>query len=121
VIATIIGNVLHVLYKILSLSKDHKVANIEFSLIGYLKDDKWALLVDLVSSFALVFIAEEWLDFDSRIAGKIKSIFVFVGFTGSFVIIELMSVATAKLRKAVDYKTNIADKETGTLNNPTPK
>jgi hypothetical protein len=46
--------------------------------------------------------------------------FVFIGYTGSHVILQLMSVAKKKFRLAVDYKTNISDRETGTLDKPTP-
>ena len=119
-VACFIGNVLHVAWKIFSLSQDHKKANLKFSVGGYFRDDKWALVVDVMFSFALVYIVDEWLDLDSRILSKIKSVFVFVGFTGSYVILQLLSVSKSNFRKAVDYKTNIADKETGTLDNPTP-
>jgi hypothetical protein len=46
--------------------------------------------------------------------------FVFIGFTGSYVILQLMSVAKKKFRNAVDYKTTISDQATGTLDKPTP-
>jgi len=111
---------MHVAWKIYSLSIDHKKANLKFSVFGYFADDKWALMVDVFFSFALVYIVDEWLSLDSRLLSKIKSIFIFVGFTGSYVVLQLMSVAKDKFRKAVDYKTDIADKETGTTENPTP-
>lgn len=119
-IAALIGNLIHIGVKIVSLAKDHKLANLEFSFIGYLKDDKWALIVDLLSSVGLVYIIDEWLN-DEWIAGKVKSIFFFVGFTGSYVVLQLMSVAKKKFRAAIDHKTNIADQVSGTLDKPTPK
>lgn len=120
VIACLIGNIIHIAFKVRSLAVDHKVANLQFSLGTYLKDDKWALIVDALSSFGLVFVADEWLDMDPRILSKIKTIFILVGFSGSYVILQLMSVAKSKFRKSVDWKTNLADKETGTLDAPTP-
>jgi len=120
VIACLIGNILHIGFKILSLQKDHKIANLEFSVIHYLRDDKWALLMDVFASFAVVYLIDEFLDMDSRLIGKIKTIFVFVGFTGSYVILQIMSVAKSNFRKAVDYKTNQADAANGTLQKPTP-
>ena len=120
VMASIAGIILHVAVKVQSLAKDHKLANLEFSFWGYLKDDKWALIMDLFCSLILVYVIDEWFDFDSRLLGKVKSIFIFVGFTGSYVVLQLMSVAKANFRKAVDHKTNIADEATGTLNKPTP-
>lgn len=103
-----------------SLAVDHKIANLQFSIGKYISDDKWALIVDAGASFALVYLADEWLDFDERILGKIKSIFVFVGFTGSYVILQLMSVAKKKFRAAVDFKTNKSDELDGTIGVPTP-
>jgi len=120
VLACLIGNLLHIGVKVRSLAVDHKIANLEFSVPKYIKDDKWALIVDAGASFALVYLADEWLDFDERILGKIKSIFVFVGFTGSYLILQAMSVAKKKYRAAVDFKTNKSDELDGTLGTPTP-
>lgn len=120
VLACLIGNLLHIAFKVRSLAVDHKIANLQFSVGKYIKDDKWALIVDAASSFALVYLADEWLDFDERILGKIKSIFVFVGFTGSYVVLQVMSVAKRKFRSAVDFKTNKSDELDGTLGAPTP-
>lgn len=102
------------------MQQDHKVANLEFSIGKYIRNDKYALIVDALASFALVYLADEWLDFDDRITGKLKSIFVFVGFTGSYVILQMMSVAKANFRKAVDHKTSQSDKLDDTLDKPTP-
>src|SRR5690348_11855740 len=101
-IACLIGNMLHIAVKIRSLAIDHKKANLEFSIGDYMKMDKWALVVDLLASLVIVYLVDEWLDLDSRLLGKIKSIFVFVGFTGSYVILQAMSVAKSKYRQAVD-------------------
>lgn len=108
------------MFKILSLSKDHKVANLQFSVGKYISDDKWALLFDAAGSFLIVFLIDEWLDFDAWVVEKIKSIFVFIGFTGSYFVLQALSVAKSNFRKSVDHKTDIADKETGTLGVPTP-
>lgn len=120
VLACLAGNVLHIMFKILSLSKDHKVANLQFSVGKYIVDDKWALIFDALGSFLIVFLIDEWLDFEPWVVEKIKSIFVFIGFTGSYFILQALSVAKSNYRKSVDHKTDIADKETGTLGTPTP-
>ena len=120
VLATLLGNILHVAFKVLALWKDHKVANLEFSFLSYLKDDWLALICDAFSSFLIVYLIDEWLSFNEFIIGKIKTIFVFIGFTGSYVILTLLSVAKKKFRMAVDYKTTISDRETGNLEKPTP-
>lgn len=119
-IACFIGNLTHIAFKVKSLSDDHKIANLQFSFIEYLKMDKWALLLDVAASFALVYIIDEWLDMDSRIISKIKTLFFFVGITGSYAVLQLTSVAKKRFRAAVDHKTNKADEIDGTLGKPTP-
>lgn len=119
-VATLIGNILHIAFKIYSLWKNHKKANLEFSIGKFFKDDKWAIIVDFMASFALVYVVDEWLNFNEYIIGKIKSIFVFIGFTGSYVITLAMGVAERKFRAAIDHKSNIADSHSGTLDKPTP-
>jgi hypothetical protein len=107
-IACLIGNIIHVSFKIRSLSIDYKKANLPFSIGQYFKDDKFALVADAAASFGLVYLADEWLH-NEYILGKIKTFFVFIGFTGSYVILQFTSVAKSKFRKIVDEKTNIAD------------
>jgi hypothetical protein len=120
VVASLLGVVFHIAVKIKSLHDDHKVANLKFSVAQYLKDDWIALVVDVLAALILVYLVSEWVSEDSRILTKMKSIFVFVGYTGSSVLMQVLSVAKKNFRKAVDYKTNIADASTGTLDNPTP-
>lgn len=115
VIAALIGNLLHISIKILSLWKDHKSSNLQFSLGGYFKTDKVALIVDVIGSFALVYVVDEWVIPYPEILSKIKTIFVFVGFSGSYVVLQLLSVAKSRFRQAVKYKAGISDSSTGTL------
>ena len=107
-IACLIGNVIHIAFKAYGLSQDYTKANMDFSFGQFLKDDKWALIADLVGSLGLVYIADEWLN-DPIVVGKIKTAFVVVGFTGSYVILYFTSTAKKKFQKVVDEKTNIAD------------
>lgn len=123
VIAALIGNVIHIIFKIMSLAKEHKTSNIEFTLKGYWKDDMWVIIGDIASSFVLVFIVDEWV-VDEQYAwvlDKIKTVFVFVGLTGSYLVMYFFSVATKKLQRAIDHKTSIADQQSGTVDKPTPK
>lgn len=120
VVACLIGNILHVLVKIRSLQQDHASTNLEFSVGKYIREDKWALIVDVFASFALVYLIDEFLDLDSRLMGKIKTIFVFVGFSGSYVILQIMSVAKKNFRAAAGYKAKEQDTATGNADKPTP-
>lgn len=123
VLAALIGNVIHIIFKIMSLAKEHKVSNVEFTLKGYWKDDKWVIIGDLASSFVLVFVVDEWVIEEKYawVLDKIKTVFVFVGWTGSYLVMYFFSVATKKLQGAIDYKTSQADQQNGTVDKPTPK
>jgi hypothetical protein len=120
VIASLLGVMFHVSVKIKSLYEDHKRANLKFSVGKYFSDDWIALIVDIIAALVLVYLVDEWLDADSRLLNKIKSIFFFVGFTGSYVILQILSVAKSRFRKSIDEKTNTADAATGDLHTPTP-
>lgn len=120
VIASLLGVMFHVSVKIKSLYEDHRRANLKFSVLQYFKDDWIVLIVDVIASLVLVYLVDEWLDVDSRLISKMKSIFFFIGFTGSYVILQILSVAKSRFRKSIDEKTNTADAITGDLNKPTP-
>lgn len=120
VLATLIGNVVHIIFKIHSTWKDYKANHLEFSVLGYLKTDRVALIFDAVGSFAIVFIIDEWIIPYPQILDKIKTIFVFVGLGGSYVIMQLFGVAKSRFRAAVKHKADISDNVTGTLDTPTP-
>lgn len=50
----------------------------------------------------------------------IASFFAFVGYTGTDVATKFFSSINSRYNSAVDYKTNIADQATGTIDSPTP-
>lgn len=103
--ACLIGNIIHIIFKIRSLQKDHKNEDMEFSLKKYLNDDKWALIGDLAGSFAMVYVADEWLGaFGNYFIDKTKTLFVFVGMGGSFVITHLFGAAKDRFRAAIKEK-----------------
>ena len=120
VIASMVGVLFHVAIKIKSLWDDHKKANLQFSIRQYFADDWIALIVDTFAALILVYLIDEWFDLDARLLSKIKSLFFFVGFTGSYILLQILSVAKKNFRKSVDWKTNIADEQNGTLGTPTP-
>lgn len=110
-VACIIGNLIHIAFKAYSLSVDYKKANMKFHFSQYVRDDRFALILDLLGSLGLVYLADEWIN-NEYILGKIKTAFVVVGFTGSYVIQYFASVAKKRFRQVVDEKTNIADEKT---------
>lgn len=108
-IACLIGNIAHILIKWNSIRVDYKTANEEPpSLWEFLKMEKSAVISDAAASMGLVYIADEWID-SEYVISKIKTVFVFVGFTGSYVIMQISSVSKKRLRSIIDKKTDIAD------------
>lgn len=90
------------------MDKDHKSEQKinkdfpDFSLKKYLKDDKWALMLDLIGSLAIVYAADEWLGaFGNYFMNKVKLLFIFVGMGGSFVITHLFGAAKDRFRTTV--------------------
>lgn len=108
-IACLIGNVIHILIKASSLSKDFKAANMDFNIGRDLfKPDMWVILLDVVGSFAMVYVADELVD-NEFIMGKIKIGFILIGISGSYLIFQLLSKAKRPFRETVDKSTNITN------------
>jgi ethanolamine transporter EutH len=112
-IACLIGNVIHLAIAYLNRSKDFRSANESLSMGQFLKMETPSIIADFVASMGLVYLADEWIDSDF-VVGKIKTLFVFIGFTGSYVILLLASRSKAKLQSIVDKKSNVADYGTET-------
>jgi len=110
VYAIFIGIALQLIYKAFKLKSKAKISNEKFSVVTWVKDDYLALILNVLSPFVVLYIGDEWLDYELGIVAKyMKSIYVFVGFSGSTVIMGFLSVADKKYNKIIDNKTNIAD------------
>jgi hypothetical protein len=109
VAACLLGNILHIVAKILILWKDHKNANIEFSLKKYFKDDYVPIGADAVFSFSVVYLVDEFTVYVPWALSYVKAFFLLLGFGGSYIILNLLSRSEKKLRAVIDVKTNIAD------------
>lgn len=103
-----IGNIAHLAVAFRGRSKDYKVANETLSLWEFIKMERAAIFADFICSMGLVYVADEWINSDF-VMGKIKTAFVVVGFTGSYLILQLGSVSKNRLRSKIDEKSNIAD------------
>lgn len=100
--ACLVGNIIHLVFKVSSLVKDHRAENMDFSFRKYLRDDRWGLIGDIVGSFTIVYLADEWLGtFGNYFIDKVKTLFVFVGMGGSFVITHVFGAAKNRFREAV--------------------
>ncbi len=106
--ACFIGNVIHLLVLARSRYIDYEKNNDKLPFREFLRKERWGILVDFAASMGLVYIADEWID-SPYVMGKIKTLFVFVGVTGSWALMQFISQTKKQFRNSVDVKSNLAD------------
>lgn len=116
----LLGMAISTLLILNSLSRKAKKANLQFSISSYFHDEVFVMAANFLWIITAMLCINwltawkpEWKNF-------VVPSFFFIGYLGSDVASRLASVANAKLNRAIDYKTNIADEATGTLGAPTP-
>lgn len=85
-------------------------ANVPFSLIDYLKQDQLAIISSILTVVILVFLLDEIIGYNPAFIRYVKFGFVFVGYSGSSVLIALMGKFSKGLAGTIDAKTNELDK-----------
>ena len=109
-IAGTMGILLHLFaVKLPSLREKARVGNLPFSFSEYLKNDWLALVANILTMCILIFCWDEIVGINSAVAKYAKWLFVFVGFTGSSIVLAALSVTNRKILSAIDIKTNVAD------------
>lgn len=114
------GTILSTLAVTYSLSKKAKAANVQFSLSSYLHTDWFAPVISFVAIImaiiALPYIPAGW----HNDPGIIILVFATIGYSGNDLVSRFFSVVNQRINGAIDYKTTMADTQTGTLGAPTP-
>lgn len=87
-------------------------ANIPFSLVNYIKQDQLAIISSILTVVILVFLLDEIIGYNPAFIRYVKFGFVFVGYSGSSVLIALMGKFSKDLAGKIDIKTDIADGKT---------
>lgn len=109
-IAGTFGILLHLFaVKLPSLKEKARVGNLPFSFGEYLKDDWIALSANFLTLGILIFCWDEIVGFNAAVANYAKWLFVFVGFTGSSIVLAALSVTNKRIMSVIDYKTNVYD------------
>lgn len=109
-IAGLLGILFHVFaLKLPAVKKRAEAANVAFSVKEYLKADWLALISSVLTLIICVYVLDEITKFRPSILDWIKFFFVFIGFTGSSILIHALGRADKTIRDIVDVKTNIAD------------
>lgn len=110
-VAGLLGMCLHLVVKIRGIKARAKVANENFDIASYLKDDCMAIASSFVTVLIFLLILDEVLGIKPAVRPYLKFGFIFVGFTGSSILISVLGTAQDKLNKVIDIKTDIADKK----------
>jgi len=115
-IACLIGNVIHLLALARSRYIDYEKNNEKLPFGEFLYRERWGILLDFFGSMGIVYAADEWIGNNPFIMGKIKTLFIVIGISGSWAIMQVVSQTKKRFRASVDVKSNIADY--GTNNKP---
>lgn len=85
------------------------VANMNFSYGAFFQDELAAILASLLTVIILLVVLDELVAFKPAVLPYLKFGFVFIGFTGSSILIAILGKASDKINAVVDVKTNTAD------------
>jgi len=118
--SAVVGLSFQVSLKIKSISDKARLANVEFSIGKYFKDDVWALISSFVAVIGFMLFMDEVMGFSPYVVKYVKFGFFFVGYVGSDIMLRIMSVANKRINNAIDFKTTELDKANNTLDKPTP-
>lgn len=116
----IIGMALHTTLKMKSLHDKAKLANVEFKVNQYFKNDWLSITASLLTIIMFLFFIDSIIKWKPQAVNYLRIGMAFVGYTGSDIASRLFSVVNKKINTAIDYKTTVADEQTGNLENPTP-
>lgn len=110
IIGGILGQILHIIaVKLPAVKKRALAANMGFDPAQYFKDDWLAIAASAVTILICVFIFDEITGAYPSVVKWAKFLFIFVGYTGSSILLNALSKTEKKIQNVVDIKTNIAD------------
>lgn len=110
-LAGLLGMLFHIFAIQMPAVKTRAVtANMQFSIRGYFKDEAAAIIANLLTILILLVVLKELVAFKPEVLPYITAGFVFVGYSGSSVLISLLGKAQAKINTVVNIKTDISDK-----------
>ncbi len=105
----LLGISIMVLVKLRALKERSKIANTEFSVISYFKDDLITLLLALVSLLVLLIGGKYIAKYKPDWSDWLWLLFVLWGYAGTSILLAFFSKAEAKINRVIDIKTDIAD------------
>lgn len=119
-IIALLGLILAVLLQMKSQQDKARAANLIFSAKGYVSGEWITISTSIVVIIIGLYFIPIVASINPSYISYIRPAFLPLGYMGTDIILKLFGVVNKKLNAAIDYKTDIADKETGTLGTPTP-
>jgi hypothetical protein len=116
----LVGMALHTVLKLKSLQDKARKANVEFKIWQYFKNDWLSISASILTVILFLFFIDNITKWKPQATDYLTVGFGFLGYTGSDVASRLFSVVNKKINNAIDYKTTVADEQTGNLESPTP-
>jgi hypothetical protein len=110
---------LHTALKLKSLQDKARLANVEFKVFQYFKNDWLSITASVLTVVMFLFFIDNILVWKPAVADYLKIGFAFVGYTGSDIASRIFGVVNKKINSAIDYKTTVADQATGDTEAPT--
>lgn len=115
----IIGMAFHTGLKLKGLKDKAKLANVEFKIGGYFKDDWLSIGLALLAITLCLFWIDNLLRWQPQLENLAEILFGTVGYSGSDIVSRIFGVTNKKINIAIDHKTTVADRSTGDLDTPT--
>jgi hypothetical protein len=111
-----LGVLFHIfVVKLPSALQRAKVANVQATIIDYFAHDWVAIAASFITVIVFVVCLDEFVNWQPDAVKYIKALFVFIGFTGSSILIAALGKFSKTLNGIIDVKTDVADGKTTDL------
>lgn len=110
IIGGLFGMLFHIFaIKLPAVRSRAKAANLPFSVKDYFKDDWLAITASFLCVLILVWVLDEIIGYNPSFLRYTKFFFVFVGYTGSSILVGMLGKFDKQVQNIVDIKTNQLD------------
>jgi hypothetical protein len=109
----LLGVLAHIIIvKLPSYKSKCEAANKRFSVLEYFQQDGLRILGSIVTIGLLMAAWDEWVGWNQALLVKAKSLFAFIGFAGSSLLLGIFGVANKKVMDLLGLKANAFDNAT---------
>src|SRR6188768_1902841 len=115
----LVGMILQMLMKAKSIQDKSRAGNIQFKFFEYFTQDWLSHLISTVAVFLFLLLVRRRLhQIPQSMYELVLAFSATVGYMGADLVSRFFSITNKRVNAALDYKTNIADEKSGTLNSP---